>query len=188
MPSAILNKHFMFLCPYSYRSSNDLPPNRSPSVYPLLSYSTSSSLSRVSYPRSSYILSTSPPLILLWPESQDRWSMQADAPHPVSQKRKNKGWIQSKQNLLEGAQKTSREVHGSINPGFDQGTALHRQVERTHAGCHKSNDKDVFLGSILMLRSTINFTAVGMPLSPSDVPSDCLLGQTVQFESIHRVK
>lgn len=137
----------MFCCSYSYSHSNGaltlLPPvslqhpNQSPSVYPSLSHSTSPSLSTVSSPL--FFLSTSPSLILLWPESQGRWSIQADAPHPVSRKGKNKGWIQSKQNLLEGARETNREVHGTINPGSDRAPDFYRQAERKHTGGRKTN-------------------------------------------------
>lgn len=61
----------------------------------------------------SFFLSISPCLFLLWPDSQGRWSMQADAPHPVSRRKKKKQRLnQSKQNLLE----TSRQINGVGNP------------------------------------------------------------------------
>lgn len=125
----------MFGYPYSYRRSNDAPGSTSSflisrPVYPSLSYSTSPSLSFVSSPHP-----ISFPLLL--PLFFSGLSPKADGPCKqmlpaqfLKETKKHKGWIQSKQNLLEGTQEASREVCGTINPGFDQGTAFYRQVER----------------------------------------------------------
>lgn len=52
--------------------------------------------------------------------------------------RKNKAWMQSKQNLLEGTHEIRREVHCTINPRCNHGSPFYRQVERTHAGDYKN--------------------------------------------------
>lgn len=84
---------------------------------------------------------------------------------------KNKGWIQSKQNLLEGAGATSGEVHAAINPGFDRGLFFfkNQQLERKLTGGKKKTTKTTKT-TILMIRTTFNLTTVGMPLRLSDVP------------------
>lgn len=57
---------------------------------------------------------------------------------PQSMWRKNKAWMQSKQNLLEGAHEIRREVHCTINHRCNHGSPFYRQVERTHAGDYKN--------------------------------------------------
>lgn len=178
----------MFRSPKSYSHSFDPPSTSFPSTSVTLCSPILLHLSPLC-PLYSHLThffpSPSPSLILLWPESQGRWSMQADAPHPVSRWEKQR--LDPKQTKSAGGcPRESGEVHGTINPGYDRGPAfLLTGTEEAHRWSHKKyrpTTKDFFQSPILMIRSTLDVAAVGLPLRPSDVPDRfCLISQTMQI-------
>lgn len=122
----------MFPCPYSSSHSNRFTSTSlSPSVDPSLSYSTSPSLFPVSSPHPFFLPSLSPSLhfSLAWVPRQMVHASRCSPPNLSQGKTK----AESKQNLM------SREVHSTINPGFDQRPAFYRQVGGKHTGGHKIN-------------------------------------------------
>lgn len=99
--------------------------------------------------------------------------MQADAPHPVSQREKQK--LDPKQTKSAGGCPKRRTGKFTVQLILDltkdklfiDRWRVCAQVVREK---NLLKDKDIFLGPIIMLRSAFDITAVGMLLRPSDVP------------------
>lgn len=161
------HKHLIARCPYSYRHSNDAP-STSQSVT-LFIHHLSLSVSRLL--TSSYFF---------FPSFFSGLSPKADGPCeqmlPTQSLKREKQKAGSKTNKICWRVPRRRAGKFVVQLILDliTGWLFYQQVERKHTGGRKNkstNDKDFFLGPVFMLRSTINFAAVGTSLRPSDEPN-----------------
>lgn len=114
-----------------------------------------------------FLPSLSPSLILLWPESQGRWSVQADAP-PPSLSKWEKQSLDPKQTKAAGGRQagmfTVQLIYDLTVFGF---SSTGRQEAHRWSPKKKIDQSQ---RPILMLWNTLDLTDVGTPLRQSDVP------------------